>query len=83
MACNAPSNSKVVQKINLLVAAVFHSAMSGNQKAPPAATAISAAAMVFAISPGMAAVKELMNYTTKHGPSCMRKKHRIQWFLSA
>ncbi len=69
MACNAPSNAKVVQKIKLLVAAVLHSTLAGNQEAPPAAKALFAAAVVFATSPGVAAVKELVNYTTKHGAS--------------
>ena len=66
----APSNAELAQQITLLTAVVTNlvNAITINQ-APPAAAAPPAAVMAFATSPGVAAVEELIDYTTKHGAS--------------
>ncbi len=68
MAGNAPSNAELAQQIATLTAIVTNLAnhIASNQ-APTAAAAPPAAAISFATSPGMAAVEEFIDYTTKHG----------------
>ncbi len=70
MACNTPSNAELVQQIATLTAVVTNlaNAIAGNQ-APPAVATPPAAAVFFATSLGIAAVKELIGYTTKHSAS--------------
>ena len=69
MADNAPLNAKLVQQIAALTTVVTNSANAiADNLAPPAAITPPAAAASFATSPGVA-VKELINYTTKHGAS--------------
>ena len=70
MAGNAPSNAELAQQIAALTAIVTNlaNAIAGNQ-APPAAAAPPAVAVSFATSPGVAAVEELIDYTTKHSAS--------------
>jgi hypothetical protein len=70
MAGNAPSNAELAQQIAALTAIVTNlaNAIATNQ-APPAAAAPPAATITFATSPGVAAVEELIDYTTKHGAS--------------
>ena len=70
MAGNAPSNAELAQQIAALTAVVTNlaNAIAGNQ-IPAAAAAPPAAAVTFATSPGVAAVEELIDYTTKHGAS--------------
>ena len=70
MAGNAPSNAKFAPQIAALTTVVTNlaNAITGNQ-APPVAAAAPTAAISFATLPGVAAVKELIDYTTKHGAS--------------
>eukprot|EP00804_Cyclotella_cryptica_P030718 CCRYP_009136-RA/>CCRYP_009136-RA protein AED:0.27 eAED:0.27 QI:0/-1/0/1/-1/1/1/0/399 len=68
MAGNAPTNAKLAEQIAALTAVVANlaNAIGGNQ-APPAAAAPPTATVAFTTSPGVAAVEELIDYTTKHG----------------
>jgi len=65
-----PSNAEVAQQIAALATIVINlaNAIAINQ-APPAATIPPSAAILFATSPGVAAVEELIDYTTKQGAS--------------
>jgi len=58
----------LAEQIAALTAVVANlaNAIAGNQ-APPAAAAPPVATVAFATSPGVAAVEELIDYTTKHG----------------
>ena len=75
MTINATSNSKLGAHVQALTAVVTNSAstiaIAGNQEeeSPPVAASLSAAAVAFETSPKVAAVKELVDYTTKHGAS--------------
>jgi hypothetical protein len=69
MAGNAPSNAELAQQIAALTAIVTNLANAIANQAPPAAAAPPAANVAFATSPGVAAVEELIDYTTKHGAS--------------
>ena len=75
MAGIAPSNAELAQQIAALTAVVTNlaNAIAGNQAPPAAAAAPAAPAISFATSPGMAAVEELINYTTKHGASLYKQ----------
>ena len=75
MAGNAPSNAELAQQIAALTTVVTNlaNAIAGNQ-APPAVEVPLAAAVAFATSPRAAAVKELINYTTKHGVSLYEQR---------
>eukprot|EP00804_Cyclotella_cryptica_P000308 CCRYP_010230-RA/>CCRYP_010230-RA protein AED:0.47 eAED:0.47 QI:0/-1/0/1/-1/1/1/0/170 len=68
MAGNAPTNAELAEQIAALTAVVANlaNAIAGNQ-APPAAAAPPVTTVAFATSPGVAAVEELIDYTTKHG----------------
>ena len=68
MAGNTPSNAELAQQITALTVIVTNlaNAIAINQ-APPAAAVPPAAAILFATSPRVATVKELIDYTTKHG----------------
>ena len=69
MAGNAPSNAELTQQIAALTAVVTNLANAMANQAPAAAVAPPAAAVAFATSPGVAAIEELIDYTTKHGAS--------------
>jgi len=66
MAGNAPSKAELAQQIAALTAVVTNlaNAIAGNQAPSAAAAAPQAAAISFATSPGVAAVEELIDYTT-------------------
>ena len=65
MAGNTPSNAKLAQQITALTVIVTNlaNAIAINQ-APPAAAVPPTAAILFATSPGVATVEELIDYTT-------------------
>jgi flagellar hook-associated protein FlgK len=69
MAGNAPSNAELAQQIAALTAVVTNLANAIATQAPAPAVAPPAAAVSFATSPGVAAIEELIDYTTKHGAS--------------
>ncbi len=69
MAGNAPSNAELAQQIAALTAVVTNLANAIANQAPAPAVAPPAAAVTFATSPGVAAIEELIDYTTKHGAS--------------
>ena len=74
MAGNTPSNAKLSQQITALTTIVTNlaNAVAVNQAAP-AAAAPPAATITLATSPGVAAVEEFIDYTTKHGASLYKQ----------
>ena len=74
MAGNALPNAKLAQQIAALTTIVTNlaNAIAINQ-APPAAAGPPTAAISFATSPGVAVVKELIDYTTKHGANLYKQ----------
>ena len=75
MAGNTPSNAELAQQITALTIIVTNlaNAIAINQAPPAAAAAPPAANMVFTTSPSVAAVKELIDYTTKHGANLYKQ----------
>jgi len=72
MAGNTPSNAELAQQIANLTAIItnLETAITNNQvnQAQPAIAPVPHVAPVaFATSPGVAAVEELIDYTSKHG----------------
>ena len=82
MAGNAPSNAELAQQLQALTAIVTNlaNAIAGNQ--PPQAAA-APHAVSFATSPGVAAVEELIDYTTKHGQIFTGKEQKLLELPSA
>ena len=71
MAGGTPSNADLAQQIATLTAVMTNlaNAIAGNQAPPAAAAAAPAAVIFFATSSGGVAVKEQIDYTTKHSAS--------------
>jgi hypothetical protein len=70
MAGNVPSKTDLAQQTAALTTIVSNLANSiASNQAPPAAAVPPTTTMAFATSPGMAAIKELIDYTMKHGAS--------------
>jgi hypothetical protein len=69
MAGNAPSNAELAQQIAALTAVVTNLANAMANQAPAPAVAPPAAVVSFATSPSVAAIEDLIDYTTKHGAS--------------
>ena len=74
MASNDPSNAELTQQITALTTIVTNSANAiAINQAPPAAAAPLPTTIAFATAPGMAATKELIDYTMHHGSSLYRQ----------
>jgi hypothetical protein len=73
MAGNAPTNAELAQQIANLTNVV--AALANAVAAGPAAPQVAAPAptVAFATSPGVAAVEDLIDYTTKHGASLYKQ----------
>ena len=69
MAGNAPTNTKLAQQIANLAA--LANAMNASVASPPVVAP--APAVAFATSPRVAAVEDLIDYTTKHGASLYKQ----------